>query len=157
MQIFPVIGVIAGIIAAGAALAGVAVALYLGVKSLHQTRDIQRGERKHRQIREIEEWAKEVIRFIDEYDRGRGKADLWYLIKWRWQILRATKANMTDTAHNMDKDFGQKVERAVAGFNASDKNIDKGMISNVQNDLGACRRSCEEILESGGALKFKEI
>jgi hypothetical protein len=141
-------------IAAGATLAAVAVALYFGVKSLRQTRDIQQSERKQRQITDIEEWAKEVIRFIDEYERGHGTADLWYHIKWRWQILRATKANMVDTAHNIDKDFGQKVERAVTGFDTSDKNIDKGIISNVQNDLSGCRRSCEEILESGGSLKF---
>jgi len=141
-------------IAAGATLAAVAVALYFGVKSLRQTRDIQQSERKQRQITDIEEWAKEVIRFIDEYERGHGTADLYYHTKWRWQILRATKANMVNTAHNIGKDFGQKVERAVTGFDASDKNIDKGIISNVQNDLNGCRRSCEEILESGGSLKF---
>lgn len=136
-------------------LIGIIAALYMGFRSLRQTRDIQQGERKQRQIKEIEEWVKEVIRFIDEYERGHGTSDLWYHIKWRWQILRATKANMTDTAYNIDKDFGQKVDRAVASFDASDKNIDKGMIGNVQNDLETCRRSCEEILESGGALKFR--
>jgi putative protein kinase ArgK-like GTPase of G3E family len=141
-------------IAAGATLAAVAVALYFGVKSLRQTREIQQSERKQRQITDIEEWAKDVIRFIDEYDRGRGTVDLWYHIKWRWQILRATKTNMVNTAHHIDKDFRQKVERAVTSFDASDKNIDKGMIGNVQNDLNVCRRSCEEILESGGSLKF---
>jgi len=146
--------ILMGAIAAGATLVAVAVALYFGVKSLRQTRDIQQSERKQRQINNIEEWAKEVIRFIDEYERGHGTADLWYHIKWRWQILRATKANMVDTAHNIDKDFGQKVEMAVIGFDASDKNIDKGMISNIQNDLNGCRRSCEEIIESGGSLKF---
>ncbi len=141
-------------IAAGATLAAVAIALYFGVKSLRQTRNIQHSERKQRQIDNIEEWAKEVIRFIDEYERGHGTADLWYHIKWRWQILKATKANMVDTANNIDKDFGQKVERAIMSFDASDKNIDKGMISNIQNDLNGCKRSCEEILESGGSLKF---
>ena len=139
-----------------ATLAAVVVALFFGIKSLHQTRDIKRTERKQGQIKEIEEWAKEVIRFIDEYERGRGTADLWYHIKWRWQILRATKANMSNTAYNIDKDFGQKVDRAVASFKASDKNIDKGIISNIQNDLETCRRSCEEILETGGSLKFEE-
>lgn len=154
MQIIPLIGVIAGVIAAVAALAGVAAALYLGVKSLRQTRDIQLSERKQRQIKEIEEWAKEVIRFINEYETGRGTTDLWYHTKWRWQILRAKKANMIDAAYIIDKDFGEIVKKAVARFDASDKNIDKGMISNVQNDLEGCRGSCEEILESGGSLKF---
>ena len=36
-------------IAAGVTLAAVAVAMYFGVKSLRQTRDIQRSERKQNQ------------------------------------------------------------------------------------------------------------
>ncbi len=47
-------------IAAGVTLATVAVALYFGVKSLRQTRDIQRSERESK-INDIEEWAKQYI------------------------------------------------------------------------------------------------
>ena len=83
MQIVPLIGVVAGIIAVFIALVGVGVALYLGVNSLRQIQDIQLSERKQRLITEIEEWAKEVIRFIAEYETGRGTADLWYHTKWR--------------------------------------------------------------------------
>jgi len=46
-------------IAAGTTLAAVTVALYFRVKSLGQTRDIQRSERK--QNNDIEEWAKQYI------------------------------------------------------------------------------------------------
>ena len=113
-----------------------------------------RGPLKEGELERAADWAKEVIKFINEYETGRGTTDLWYLMKWRWQILRAKKANMVDTAYIINKEFAQIVEKAVEGFDASDKNIDKGMISNVQNDLEGCRRSCEEILESGGSLKF---
>ena len=144
-------------ISAGATLAAVAVALYFGVRSIRQARDIQKTERKQRLIKEIEEWAKELIRFIDEYERGDGTRELWYHIKWRWQILRATKADMKEMASRINGDFAEKIGNAITAFDALDNNIDKGMISNVANDLGRCRKLCEEILESAGSLKFKEI
>ncbi len=46
-------------IVAGVTLAAVAVALYFGVKSLRQTRDIQRA--RGSKINDIEEWAKQYI------------------------------------------------------------------------------------------------
>ncbi len=138
-------------------LLSIIVALYIGIRSLHQTENTQQSEKKQRLLKEIEEWAKETIRFIDEYERGTGTRSLWYAIKWRWQILKATKATMKETAHKIDEGFGEKVEKAVRCFDALDMNIDKGMLSNVQNNLNSCRESCEEILKAAGSLKFKEI
>jgi len=138
-------------------LLAVAAALGIGVASILQTRNIQQSERKQRLVKEIEEWAKELVRFIDEYERGDGTRSLWHFIKWRWQILKATKANMQETAHKIDKDFGNKVENAVTAFDTLDMNIDKGMISNISNDLERCKKSCDEILQLAGSLKFKEI
>ena len=138
-------------------LISIIVALYIGIKSLRQSENIQQSERKQRLLKEIEEWAKEVVRFIDEYERGDGTRSLWHFIKWRWQILKATKANMQKIAYKIDKDFGDKVENAIIAFDTLDMNIDKGMISNVSNDLEHCRKSCDEILQSAGSLKFKEI
>lgn len=133
------------------------MALGIGLASIKLTERIQKSERKQRLVKEIEEWAKELIRFIDEYERGHGTHDLWYHIKWRWQILSATKANMKEMASRIDKDFGEKIGKAITAFESLDNNIDKGMISNIANELERCRKACEEILESVGLLKFKEI
>ncbi len=133
------------------------VALGIGLASLKLTERTQKSERKQRLVKEIEEWAKELIRFIDDYERGHGTRDLWYQIKWRWQILRATKVNMKEMASRIDRDFGEKIGKAVTAFDSLDNNIDKGIISNVANDLERCKKSSEEILESAGSLKFKEI
>ncbi len=138
-------------------LLSIIVALYIGIRSLRQSENIQQSERKQRLLKEIEEWAKEVVRFIDEYERGDGTRSLWHSIKWRWQILKATKANMQETVHKIDKGFGDKVENAISAFDTLDMNIDKGMISNTSNDLERCKKSCDEILQSAGSLKFKEI
>lgn len=138
-------------------LLSIIVALYIGLRSLRQSERIQRSERKQRLLKEIEEWAKDVVRFIDEYERGDGTRSLWHSIKWRWQMLKATKANMQEIAYKIDKDFGAKVANTVTAFDMLDMNIDKGIIRNVSNDLERCRKSCDEIVQSAGSLKFKEI
>ncbi len=152
-------------IAAGATLAAVAVALYFGVKSLRHTRDIQQSERKHRLVKEIEEWAKELISFIDEYEIAAHESlidethVLWHTRQARWHILGATKSNMKEAANMIEKAFAEKVKNAVAAFDNLDKNINIGQPTtrNISNELERCKRSCEEILQSAGSVKFKEI
>jgi len=152
-------------IAAGATLAAVAVALYFGVKSLHNTRDIQRSERKQRLVKEIEEWAKEFIGFVSEYEVAADEslADethvQWHTRQARWHILKATKSNMEEAANMIEKTFGEKVKNAVIAFDNLDRNIDIGRPTtrNISNELEHCKRSCEEILQSAGSLKFTEI
>lgn len=142
-------------------LLGIIVALYIGIKSLRQSENIRQSERKQRLLKEIEEWAKELIRFTKEYEKQEAASDPWTVMQARWNIMRATKHNMGRSALKIDRDLGEKVERAVTAFNTLDKNIDKyvgqKITSNVANDLEACRRSCEEVLQSAGSLKFKEI
>lgn len=152
-------------VAAGATLAAVAVALYFGVKSLRQTRDIRHGERKQRLVKEIEEWAKELISFVDEYEIAAHESLIdethvrWHTRQARWHILGATKSNMEEASNMIEKGLAEKVKNAVTAFDNLDRNINIGQPTtrNISNELERCKRTCEEILKSAGSVKFKEI
>ena len=60
------LGTVIQLVAAITTLLAVIVALYIGVSSIRQTRDIQKRERKERLLNEIIEWAEKVCRIRDE-------------------------------------------------------------------------------------------
>lgn len=131
-------------------------ALLVGMRHLRQTRNFQERERKRRLVKEVEDWAKEVITFMDEYKRDGERSDpatALYSRQGRWDILKTTRANMTQRVQNIDKELGRKVESAVIAFDTVGNNIGRGLMSNIYNDLERCKRSCEELLQSARSLR----
>ena len=83
-------------------------------------------------MKEIEEWAKELISFVDEYEIAAHESlidethMLWHARQARWHILGATKSNMEQAANMVEKAFAEKVKNAVTAFDNLDRNINIG-------------------------------
>jgi len=142
-------------------LIAVIVALTIGVASFIQMNHIQQSERKQRLLKEIEDWAKEVIYLISELERSeeRSLEKFRFNTEQRWRVLKATTANMKNIADKIDKEFGVKVNQAVINFNYLWEGIQPGgaLKSNIYDRLQGCKDSCTTVLESTGLLKFSEI
>jgi hypothetical protein len=142
-------------------LLAIIVSLIIGIKSLRQTKNIQQNETNQRLLKEIEEWAKGVIRLISRLETYEEKnlQNFRFNTESEWKVLEATAFNMIDIAGKIDKDFGKKVNEAILDFHLLWQGIQPGgaLKSNIYNPLQKCKDSCTRILESTGELKFQEI
>jgi len=142
-------------------LLAIIVSFIIGITSLHQTENIQNSERNQRLLKEIEEWAKEVIRLISRLETYEEQSlqKFHYDTEYEWKILKTIAINMIDIANIIDKEFGKKVNEAIVDFHYLYDGIKSGgaLKSNIYDRLQKCKDSCATILESTGLLKFQEI
>jgi hypothetical protein len=146
-------------ISAWATFLAVAVALGIGITSIIQIKRIQEGESRHRQVKEIEEWSKDVIKFTTEYQVTTEPGTFFGEWHGRWGILKETKTHMKEAADDIDEAFGRVVGEAITAFDALDKTADeqKRTRRNIDDHLYRCQNACKEVTRSTGLLKFKKL
>ena len=138
---------------------GILVALGIGVRSIKLTARIQKSERNQRVVKDIEQWAANVIRFLVEYQELLHPEGFWEKWQGQWFILKDSKTHMQEAASRIDKGFGQNISKAITDFDAIDNTADaqKRTRTNIANLLETSKNSCRQVLRTAGVLKFKEL
>jgi len=133
-------------------LIAVAVALYIGIKSLRQTENMQKREQKHRLLNETNDWAEEAIELVDRFQRGFREPDMFD----RKLILRAKTMGIESVLSKFSASFSHVVMKAIRDFEAFDNEFKKEHWD-LKDKSEQCKDSLKALIEYVSALKAKDI
>lgn len=133
-------------------LIAVAVALYIGIKSLRQTENIQKREQKHRLLNETNNWAEEAIELVDRFQRGFKDPDMFD----RKLILRAKTMGIESVLSKFSISLSHVVMKAIRDFEAFDNEFKKEHWD-LKDKSEQCKDSLKALIEYVSALKAEDI